>query len=958
MERLLPLCGVSSMNFDVIAYGSGDMLRMVFTAIASIFGNADYKAAMQTAGLLGFVAVLFKAAFDRDAFANFRWLIATLVLIMALLVPKTTVIVNDRIVPANSAVVNNVPIGLAATASFFSFTGDWLARSFETVFSMPNEVKYTTSGMLFPHKLYAATRKMNFPDDRTSNNFTEFFASCVVVDGIGHNRFTWREVMSAPNLMNFFDTRVAVNAASFKYTAGSGNESILPCRSGFTNTLKPEMLSLYTNIIQYGVQGGLIARFDGATNAANRMQADMQNSMNFMTGVSISPQQLVTQQAIINEMGRGVHKLSQQTNATEFNDYIVSGANTSRLTTYQALGDIASEKLPLLRTIFEIIIYAIFPIIVLMAIVLPGKVPMAYVSALVWINLWAPMYAILHFIMSYYSQATMTEISGMYGGGFSVFANTEMEKFNSDVVATAGYLGTALPMLAWMLVSRSGAMAASLAGRVMQGYDQSVEKGTNEIMAGEGQRFGNKFEQTGSGNIQNTALMDSGSKLTTTADGTALLSQTTSQLMVDPKITEQSMQSSQQAVENATANQQMDRATLNEATNAVLQSSGAVMDQLRTEQGASDNFKSAETAQQQENVTAMKTAADEWAKSQGIDLTDTTSGRLYGAIEGQIKATVGTPGEGLFGSGISNSVTVKGGGTLEGSTSEAERDASMMAEKFMESDQYRSLIGTIGTGVSELAGTYGVGETNSSVDQLNASLGRQETAQRDYIESVTETQTAKDTLTATENLSAALSVNGGQTLVNSLLAANNGDAGKVDALIRAAAGGSGEAMEAIRFALVDGDQRYGMQNDENFRQVQDLMLQDGRGTVDSTYNSGRGDVVTQGDEWREAVDGLAPISSGEVREIVGLTREAQQEAMHDPGSVVSTTGTSMLIDYDNYVLTSDGARTQERVETMAVVVEDAPLPFAGTTMNEGMRDNKMEELRENMRERRDARSGG
>src|SRR5690554_5259206 len=553
------------MNWEVIAYGSGDMLRMIFTAIASIFGNADYKAAMQTAGMLGFVTVLFKAAFDRNVFNNFRWFIGTIVLIMVVLVPKTTVIVNDRITPANSAVVNNVPIGLAATASFFSFTGDWLARSFETVFSMPNEVKYTTTGLLFPHKLYEATRKLSFPDDRTTNNFTEFFASCVVVDGIGHNRFTWREVMESANLMNFFDTRVAANAASFKYTASSGAESILPCRSGFTNTLKPDMLALYTNVIKYGVQGDLISRFDSAADAATRMQTDMQNAMNFMTGVSISPQQFVTQQAIINAMATGTHKLSQQTNASEFNQYIVSGAELHRLTTYQALGDIASEKLPLLRTIFEAIIYAIFPIIVLMAIVLPAKVPLAYITALVWVNLWAPMYAILHFIMSYYSQASMTELAALYGNGFSVFPNAEMAKFNSDVVATTGYLATALPMLAWMLVSKSGAMAASFAGRVMQGYDQSVEKGANEAVDGQGQRMGTKWEQTGSGGIQNSNLMDSGSRQTSTVDGNTILSQTSSQLMVTPQITEQTVQAKQQALDTATEMRESTAARLGES---------------------------------------------------------------------------------------------------------------------------------------------------------------------------------------------------------------------------------------------------------------------------------------------------------------------------------------------------------------------------------------------------------
>ena len=195
------------MNWEVIAYGSGDFLRMIFTAIASIFGNEDYKAAMQTAGMLGFVAVLFKAAFDRNVMANFRWFIGVITFIMMVLVPKNTVIINDRVNPANSAVINNVPIGLAATASFFSFTSDWLARSFETIFSMPNDVKYTSNGLLFAHKLYETSRRLRFPNDRINNNFSEFFSSCVVVDGVGHNRFTWGEVLRSSNLINFFDTR-------------------------------------------------------------------------------------------------------------------------------------------------------------------------------------------------------------------------------------------------------------------------------------------------------------------------------------------------------------------------------------------------------------------------------------------------------------------------------------------------------------------------------------------------------------------------------------------------------------------------------------------------------------------------------------------------------------------------------------------------------------------------------
>lgn len=945
------------MNWEVIAYGSGDMLRMIFTAIASIFGNSDYKAAMQTAGMLGFVTVLFKAAFDRNVMANFRWFIGTIVLIMVVLVPKTTVIVNDRITPANSAVVNNVPIGLAATAGFFSFVGDWLARSFETVFSMPNEVKYTTTGLLFPHKLYEATRKMGFPDDRTNNNFKEFFASCVVVDGIGHRRFTWREVMEAPNLMNFFDTRVAVNAASFKYTAGSGTESILPCRSGFTNTLKPDMLALYTDVIKYGVEGDLISRFDSANAASTRMQADMQNAINFMTGVSLTPQQFVTQQAIINAMATGTHKLSQQTDATEFNQYIVSGAELHRLTTYQALGDIASEKLPLLRTIFEAIIYAIFPIIVLMAIVIPAKVPMAYITALVWINLWAPMYAILHFIMSYYSQSTMTEIAALYGNGFSVLANAEMAKFNSDVVATTGYLATALPMLAWMLVSKSGAMAASFAGRVMQGYDQSVEKGANEAVDGQGQRMGTKWEQTGSGGIQNSNLMDSGSRQTSTVDGNTLLSQTTSSLMVNPQITEQAVQSKQQALDNAVSLQQTERAQLAESNSTVLSNAGSVLQQLNQQQGANNNFKQAETAQQQQNFTALKGAVDEWAKTNGVEMSDQAKAAMYGAIEGKITAEVGTPLKGIFGSGASTSITTRAGGNIEGSTSETERDAYNMAEKFMNSEQFSSVTASIGAGVREMAAQFGVSENNSTVDQLNTSLSQQQTAQREYSEAVNQVQTARETLNATEELRAALSVDGGQTLVNALLASNNGDVGRVDSLLRDAAGGSQAAMDEIKFALIDADARFGMSNDSNFQQVQQALMNEGQTGVNSTFSSGSTDVTAQGAQWRSDVDGQATVTQDQVQSATTAALEAQQAAMNDPGSVITQNGTTERLQRLEGQVDGKGESTQEKVEAVAYINEASPTPFAAMWFNEGQRDQMEGDLKENIQERTRRRSG-
>src|SRR5690606_701997 len=165
------------------------------------------------------------------------------------------------------------------------------------------------------------------------------------------------------------------------------------------------------------------------------------------------------------------------------------------------------------------------------------------------------------------------------------------------------------------------------------GYDQSVEKGANEAVDGQGQRMGTKWEQTGSGNIQNSNLMDSGSRQTTTADGNTLLAQTTSQLMVNPQITEQAVQSKQQAVDNAVSVQQTERAQLAESNTAVLSNAGSVMQQLSREQGANNNFKQSETAQQQQNYTAMEQAIEDYQKSTGVTLTDQARATIYAQAE-------------------------------------------------------------------------------------------------------------------------------------------------------------------------------------------------------------------------------------------------------------------------------------------------------------------------------------
>lgn len=861
------------MNWEIYSYGSGDILRMIFTAIASIFGNSDYIVAMKTCALLGFVAVFFKAAFDQNVFNNFRWFIGMIVLVMLVLVPKVTVIVNDRITPSNSAVINNVPIGLAATAGFFSFSGDWLARSFETVFSMPNEVKYTRNGFLFSHKLYDATRGMGFTEERIGTNFAEFFSSCVIVDGIGHKRFTWQQVMEATDLITFFSNNVAQNVAGFKYTAAGGGESIESCRSGFVNKMVPEMNASYQDVIKYGLHGDMIARFDSKNEAEARINSDMQSAMSFMTGVNLTAQKLVVQQAIINAMGTGTHKLSAQTGASEQMKYMMDGANLRRLTTYQAMGEVASEKLPLLRIIFEAIIYGIFPLIVLMAIVFPTKVPAEYIKILVWINLWAPTYALLHFIMSYYTQATMTETATLYGGGFSVFANSELSKFNADVVATTGYLATGMAMLTWMLVSKSGAMAAGLAGRVMQGYDQSVDRESNQIVDGKGMRGGVTWEQTAKG-IDNSYLTGSGSSIRETANSGIILTQNTSSTLVTQQTAESTASSLRQAVNNEVSNQRAAEVNLAKSNSAVLQDAAGVVDSVGKNLGYNESYSNKVEAMQAKNLQALNASVDNWAKENGVTRTDEFKGQVLASLMGRFESEIGTPKilEILFGADVEAGVVGQVGGSVAGSKAESETEAYKAANLFSKSEQFADVVTRAGGAAQNIAAESGISVQNSGLDRLDSSMSEQVNALESYSTAVSETEAAQESLAAMKDLAYTLKVDGNQALVNSLIA--TGHAGRwtsgndvvegADNLIRRAALGDREALDDVKASLSLTNQNKVDGPSDNFDEVQKELKR--RGTDEGERELGRykKTVNLQGDKWRNEVEAIKPVDESDV----------------------------------------------------------------------------------------------
>jgi conjugal transfer mating pair stabilization protein TraG len=145
--------------------------------------GGGYRSMLQVVMVMGFIYSLFVVAFSLDWRAWFNWFLQSTLIYMMLMVPTVTVKVTDRINPALApSVVDNVPLGLGVMASFTSQVGDWMTRSAETVFVMPNALALTNNGMIYGARLMDKARTFQITDSVFRANLDEHLKQCTFYD--------------------------------------------------------------------------------------------------------------------------------------------------------------------------------------------------------------------------------------------------------------------------------------------------------------------------------------------------------------------------------------------------------------------------------------------------------------------------------------------------------------------------------------------------------------------------------------------------------------------------------------------------------------------------------------------------------------------------------------------------------------------------------------------------------
>ena len=226
---------------------------------------------------------------------------------------------------------------------------------------------------------------------------------------------------------------------------------------------------------------------DARTDALARAEllAALPASHDFLIGAARSAGEIMRQQMVLNAVhDAGEQWAAEAGNAAALRAYTEARAEAQTVSAYRAIGRQAETWVPLLRIVFECLYVGAFPMAVLLMLTpAGGAIFRSYVTGLVWLQSWGPLYAVLHRISMGEAAERMQAAALMPGGdiGISLVAQAGIRAVASDVAVMSGYLSMSVPFLAAALaygLSKATVLATSVLAVGQDAASSAAHEGT------------------------------------------------------------------------------------------------------------------------------------------------------------------------------------------------------------------------------------------------------------------------------------------------------------------------------------------------------------------------------------------------------------------------------------------------------------------------------------------------
>lgn len=467
------------MVLDYFAYWNGGQIRDLFEAIVAITSGPSYQGLIKSAVLAGFLITLTTALFKWQGMSAKTFLFAAVLFYSVLLIPKVDLSIHDERA-GTVHVVNNVPFGIGFFAATSSKIGHFLTSGFESAFALPEAEKFSKFGMVYPQRAVSVLQSIGAvtPDGRQM--VSRFVADCVTpelidypdkVSELAHSSDIWSLIVSSGWLnpaRNSIDRHGNVRACP---DAAQDLDNHLQ-----TSELDAIKKKLGTILVP--------DRMD----PAQTIVTSLPHVETLLLGLTRSLDASLKHSVMIQAVPDGIssiakHSASPLLMATNLSK---AQANLAGEISYRTMSEVAKAALPKIRNCVEFVIIASFPLVFILLIAAGSQAGLIFRSffvLIIWVQLWAPLYAVTNYLLITVDANPMNRIIAEYGGN-SLMAVDLIRQTGASSQAIAGYLMIAIPMLALAIAKASDHAAVAMIGGLMAPSQAASQALSGQISAG------------------------------------------------------------------------------------------------------------------------------------------------------------------------------------------------------------------------------------------------------------------------------------------------------------------------------------------------------------------------------------------------------------------------------------------------------------------------------------------
>ena len=473
--------------FQVDTYGNGEFIGEVLNSVAVLTGSG--LLGLIRLGLVAGILLAVMSSLFGGRMAPGRQFALSLLVYMMLFGVKVDMAVHDR-VTSYTKVISSVPAGVGVFAWATAGVGSGLTRIMEGAFTLPGALRYSKNGLLRGAELIKRSTAFAVAEPHLANTLDSFVRECglkSVTSGLvsPDDLEKSTDLLSSIAMTNYrfveLHTNVALPAGAYASPQSAGDCSaasrpILAYCGEAHAGLKTCLEAHYSGwAAELAEESGFVNRKTDAVNTAGFTEA-LRESYGELAGISMSAKKIIIQNAMINSYSRSVRSLAVAGGSeASLLSLSIAEARARQKNSFLVLGEMARHTLPYIRGLLQGMLYGIFPAVIFLAMTpLAARIIPAYLIAMLWTELWNPIYAIVNLFSSLKLRRALEPYTD---GALTVISRGSVVHESDMAMAVAGLAATIVPMIAYYVVSAS---QHAVVGAVQQfmGPTQSISTQT------------------------------------------------------------------------------------------------------------------------------------------------------------------------------------------------------------------------------------------------------------------------------------------------------------------------------------------------------------------------------------------------------------------------------------------------------------------------------------------------